>query len=89
MSSGTISFIAWAVAMFGILAVLVYVARHGSHSRSIEREMEDVASTCLPEIGKIAAKKHHQRFGRAATDAPGDNESWYPEVKKKHVKASG
>lgn len=86
MSSGTISFIAWAIFMLSMLGFLVWAARHG---KNIQRETEDVASSCLPEIGKIAEKKHHQRFGRAATDAPGEDSAWYPESKKKIAKASG
>ena len=86
MSSGTISFIAWAVFMLSMLGFLVWAARH---SKSVQQETEDVASACLPEIGKIATKKHTQRFGRAPTDAPGEDSAWYPESKKKVVKASG
>jgi hypothetical protein len=88
MSSGNISFIAWAVAMLAMLGVLVWAARH-SRSRSIQQDTEDAASSCLPEIGKIATKKHQQRFGRAPTDAPSEDSAWYPETKKKVVKASG
>ena len=89
MSSGTVSFIVWAAAMLAMLGVLVWVAKHHSRSRTIQQDAEDAASTCLPEIGKIATKKHKQRFGRAPTDAPSDDSAWYPEAKKKVIKASG
>jgi hypothetical protein len=87
MSPSIISFVAWAVFMVLMLVALVVAARRG---REIQNETEDVASRALPEIGGIAEKKHHQRFGRAATDAPGSSSngksSWYPEVKTKAAK---
>ena len=86
MNSSTISFIAWAVFMLAMVGVLIYAARHSRHA---QEEAEDMASTALPEIGHIAEKKHKQRFGRASTSAPGTDDSWYPEVKKKSAKASG
>ena len=87
MSTSTISFIAWAVFMLAMLAALILAARR---SKQVQADTEDAASSCLPEIGGIAVKKHQARFGRAPTDAPGDSQegpnSWYPEVKKKVAK---
>jgi hypothetical protein len=85
MNPSTVSFIAWSVFMVMMLVGLVWAARRG---RGVERTTEDVASRALPEIGGIAERQHIQRFGRAATDAPGSNgrSSWYPEVKKKVAK---
>jgi hypothetical protein len=86
MSPGIISFIVWSAAMLCILGAFIWTARH---SKGVQQETEDMASACLPEIGKIAKKKHTQRFGRAPTDAPGEDSAWYPDTKKKVVKASG
>lgn len=86
MSFSLISFIAFTVAMLSIVGSIFLVGRK---SRGIDANAEDVASKALPEIGALAERKHEERFGRAATDAPGADGSWYPEVKKKSVKASG
>lgn len=83
MTSSMLSFIAWSVAMLVVLAGMVFATRR---SRGVQSETEDVAAKALPEIGEIAEKKHRERFGRAATNAPGISGSWYPEVKKKNTK---
>lgn len=87
MSSSAISFVIWSTFMVVMLVALVLTARR---SRGVVSETEDVASRALPEIGGIAEKKHRQRFGRAATDAPGSTKngksSWYPHAKKKLAK---
>jgi len=65
--------------MVGVVIGLVLAARR---SRIVQDAAEDAASQALPEIGNIAEKKHFARFGRASTNAPGESNSWYPEVKK-------
>lgn len=85
MSASTLSFIVWGAVMVAILVGMFFAARR---SNGVQGETEDVASKALPEIGKVAEKKHEQRFGRAATNAPGASGSWYPEVKKKVAKGS-
>lgn len=85
MSSSIISFTAWCVVFLIVLVGLVFAARR---SKGVQDATEDCASKALPEIGGIAEKKHVERFGRAATDAPGASGSWYPEVKKKVAKGS-
>ena len=85
MTFSTVSFVGWALFM---IAVLVGLLVAGRRTNRVDEEVEDVASEALPDIGKIAEKRHLQRFGRAATDAPGANGqgSWYPEVTKKLTK---
>ena len=65
--------------------ILVGMVVVGRRENRIQKEAEYTASRALPSIGKIAEKRHSQRFGRAATDAPGPV-SWYPEVSKKLTK---
>lgn len=85
MNPSTVSFLVWTAFMIFVLGGLVWTARR---SRVVQDKAEDVASKALPEIGGIAERQHIQRFGRAATDAPGTNGqgSWYPEVKKRVAK---
>lgn len=82
MSANTISFIAWAFLMLAVLVAIIIAAKK---SKSVEDEAEEIASKALPVIGKIANKKHIDRFGRAPTSSV-DGESWYPENKKKFAK---
>jgi len=86
MSFSLISFIAFAVAMLAIIVSLFFVGRT---SRGIQDKAEDVAAKALPEIGALAERKHKERFGSAPTDALGMSGCWYPEAKKKSLKASG
>jgi hypothetical protein len=87
MTTSAISFVAWAVFMLIALAAIVWTAKK---NRASQDNLEDAASACLPEIGKIAENKHKARFGRAATNAPGSSDdappSWYPEAKRKVAK---
>lgn len=76
MSFSTLSFLAWAFFMLALIVGLIVSVRRG---RNIETEAEDVASKALPEIGKIAEKKHKEKFGRPATSP----ESWYPEDRRR------
>ena len=88
MTVSTISFIGWAGFMVVVLCGLVVTARR---SRGVQDETEDCASRALPEIGGIAEKRHTERFGRPATNAPGEGgvpRSWYPEAKKRVAKAN-
>ena len=85
MNTSTVSFIAWGATMLVILVGMLLAVRR---SKVVQDEAEDIASKALPEIGGIAVKKHHERFGCAPTDAPGANDSWYPEAKKKFAKRS-
>lgn len=87
MDPNIISFAAWAIMMLLMLAGIAVAAKR---SRNSHEEMEDTASACLPEIGRIAEEKHLARFGRASTDMPVGREDskheWYPRARSKVVK---
>ncbi len=86
----TWGFIAWTAFFVALLVLLAIAARR---SRAVDQKTEALASTTLPEVGEIAVRKYHAKFGRAPTNLPKASgrpkvNSWYPETKaraKHHV----
>lgn len=72
----SLSFLVWSLLMLGVLLYAIVLARR---ARVIDSRLEKTASEVLPELGRIAARRHKKRFG---TSSDIEKTNWYP--KEKH-----
>jgi len=87
MTASAFSFIVWSGFMVAMLIGLGLAARRG---RARSRQVEDLASKILPELGRMAERTHSQQFGTAPTERVAQNgsgaSSWYPPAKHRAMK---
>ena len=67
-------FLAWVIVMVVGILVLVFKLRQ---SRTVDRKTEETSLTAINEIGRVAEKKHQEKFGRPPTNAG----AWHPKEK--------
>lgn len=69
-------FLAWVIVM--VLGILVLLFKL-QESRGVDRRTEETSLTALKEIGRVATKKHQEKFGRPPTNV----DPWNPKEKEK------
>jgi predicted PurR-regulated permease PerM len=74
MTASTISFFVWVGLM---VLMLLFLFWEGRKKRAAIRQIEDIASKALPEIGQVAERAHSLRFGVPLNGARPEH-SWYP-----------
>jgi hypothetical protein len=74
MTASTISFLVWVGLAVLMLFFLIWESRK---KRESIRQIEDMASKALPEIGQVAERAHSVRFGVPLNGARPEH-SWYP-----------